>query len=90
MIFLPDYVAETFEPGTDQAAKTRRMDVGSDISNGDADPDPADTTYIVDYAFLLERRMARCASITIGISRDYFRARRGWTLRLGRTVRDEA
>jgi SAM-dependent methyltransferase len=53
VIFLPDYVAETFTPGSD--------DGGEDGADGRAfrylawiwDPDPADTTYIVDYAFLL-------------------------------------
>jgi len=50
---LPDYVQETFAPGTD--------DGGHDASDGRGlrylewrwDPDPADHTYIVDYAFLL-------------------------------------
>jgi SAM-dependent methyltransferase len=50
---LPDYVDETFEPGADHG--------GHDGKDGRAlrylewvwDPDPADDTYIADYAFLL-------------------------------------
>jgi hypothetical protein len=50
---LPDYVKETFAPGTDEG--------GHDGSDGRAlrylewvwDPDPSDDTYIADYAFLL-------------------------------------
>jgi trans-aconitate methyltransferase len=50
---LPDYVKETFAPGTDEG--------GHDGNDGRAlrylewvwDPDPADDTYVADYAFLL-------------------------------------
>jgi len=50
---LPDYVKETFAPGTDHG--------GHDAADGRAlrylewvwDPDPADDTYLADYAFLL-------------------------------------
>jgi SAM-dependent methyltransferase len=53
VMFLPDFVKETFTPGTE--------DGGEDAQDGRAfrylawhwDPDPNDTTYIVDYAFLL-------------------------------------
>ena len=53
VIVLPDFVTETFKPGTD--------DGGEDGSDGRAfrylewhwDPDPRDTTYLVDYAFML-------------------------------------
>jgi hypothetical protein len=53
VVVLPDYVKETFAPGTD--------DGGEDASDGRGfrylewrwDPDPADDTYLVDYAFLL-------------------------------------
>ncbi|MFL5732751.1 MAG: class I SAM-dependent methyltransferase [Chloroflexia bacterium] len=52
-LFVPDYVQETFEPSTDQG--------GTDASDGRAlrylewthDPDPTDTTYTTDYAYLL-------------------------------------
>ena len=53
MAFLPDYVTETYHCGTDEG--------GEDGADGRAfrylewnwDPDPDDTTYQVDYAFLL-------------------------------------
>ena len=53
VVVLPDYVRETFEPGADAD--------GHDASDGRGlrylewrwDPDPADDTYTVDYAFLL-------------------------------------
>lgn len=52
-VFAPDYTKETFRPGTD--------DGGHDGEDGRSlrylewiwDPDPSDTTYVVDYAFLL-------------------------------------
>jgi SAM-dependent methyltransferase len=52
----PDYVKETFAPGTEEG--------GHDARDGRAlrylewvwDPDPADDTYIADYAFLLRER----------------------------------
>jgi SAM-dependent methyltransferase len=56
VVFVPDYVAETFTPGTEHG--------GEDASDGRGfrylawhwDPDPSDTTYIVDYAFLLREQ----------------------------------
>jgi SAM-dependent methyltransferase len=53
VIVLPDYVRETFTPGTEEG--------GHDASDGRGlrylewcwDPDPNDDTYVVDYAFLL-------------------------------------
>jgi hypothetical protein len=55
---VPDYVQETFEPSTDHG--------GTDSTNGPSgdirgirylewtcDPDPTDTTYTTDYAYLL-------------------------------------
>jgi SAM-dependent methyltransferase len=51
-LFAPDYVCETFRPGTD--------DGGSDSMGRSLhylewvwDPDPTDTSYAVDYAFML-------------------------------------
>lgn len=54
-VFQPDFVAETFEPGTE---------VGGSDEDGRAlrylewrwDPDPEDTTYVVDMAYLLRDR----------------------------------
>ncbi|HKV88798.1 MAG TPA: class I SAM-dependent methyltransferase [Candidatus Dormibacteraeota bacterium] len=51
-LFVPDFVRETFEEGTDQG--------GGDSERGSVrflqwivDPDPTDTTYVVDFAILL-------------------------------------
>ena len=58
-LFVPDFVRETFVPGTDR---------GGNDSNGASlrflqwvvDPDPDDSTYVVDFAILLrERRRGR-------------------------------
>ncbi len=53
VVVLPDYVRETFAPGTEEG--------GHDASDGRSfrylewrwDPDPTDDTYLVDYAFML-------------------------------------
>lgn len=57
-IFVPDFVRETFEEGTDQG--------GGDGERGSVrflqwvfDPDPADTTYVVDFAILIRERSGR-------------------------------
>jgi SAM-dependent methyltransferase len=57
-IFVPDFVRETFEEGTDTG--------GSDSERGGVrflqwitDPDPGDTTYTVDFAILLRDRRGR-------------------------------
>jgi SAM-dependent methyltransferase len=54
-LFVPDFVRETFEEGTDQG--------GGDSDRGSVrflqwivDPDPADTAYVVDFAILLRGR----------------------------------
>jgi SAM-dependent methyltransferase len=54
-LFVPDFVRETFVAGTDQG--------GSDSSNRRLrflqwvfDPDPTDTTYVVDFAILLRNK----------------------------------
>ena len=57
-LFVPDFVKETFEEGVDHG--------GSDSQRGSVrflqwivDPDPADTTYDVDFAILLRDREGR-------------------------------
>lgn len=57
-VFVPDFVRETFEEGTDQG--------GGDGERGSVrflqwvfDPDPADTTYVVDFAILIRERSGR-------------------------------
>jgi SAM-dependent methyltransferase len=54
-LFVPDFVRETFVAGTDQG--------GSDSPRGSVrflqwivDPDPSDTTYLVDFAILIRDR----------------------------------
>ena len=88
VIFLPDYVAETFEPGTDHGGEDAADGRGFRYLEWQVDPDPSDTTYIVDYAFMLKRRMARCASSTIG-HRGMFPAQTGCRRSLGGPVRGE-
>jgi len=53
VIFLPDFVSETFEPGTDHGGEDAPDGRGFRYLEWKWDPDPRDTTYIVDYAFLL-------------------------------------
>jgi SAM-dependent methyltransferase len=57
-LFVPDFVRETFLAGTDQG--------GSDSERGSVrflqwvfDPDPADATYVVDFAILIRDRRGR-------------------------------
>jgi SAM-dependent methyltransferase len=50
---LPDYVRETFEPGTDWGGEDTPDGRGLRYLEWRWDPDPADNTYLVDYAFLL-------------------------------------
>jgi len=54
-LFVPDFVRETFEAGTDQG--------GNDSERGSVrflqwifDPDPRDSTYLVDFAILIRGR----------------------------------
>lgn len=53
VIVLPDFVRETFEPGTDNGGEDAADGRGFRYLEWKWDPDPRDTTYIVDYAFLL-------------------------------------
>lgn len=50
---LPDYVRESFEPGTDHGGEDGSDGRGFRYLEWHWDPDPADHTYLVDYAFLL-------------------------------------
>jgi SAM-dependent methyltransferase len=57
-LFVPDFVRETFVEGTDHG--------GTDSDRGSVrflqwilDPDPGDTTYVVDFAILLRDRRGR-------------------------------
>jgi SAM-dependent methyltransferase len=53
VVFLPDFVSETFESGTDHGGEDAPDGRGVRYLEWKWDPDPRDTTYIVDYAFLL-------------------------------------
>jgi SAM-dependent methyltransferase len=53
VIFLPDYVKETFTPGTDNGGEDSADGRGFRYLEWQWDPDPNDSTYLVDYAFLL-------------------------------------
>lgn len=50
---LPDYVRETFTPGTEEGGHDGSDGRGLRYLEWRWDPDPADDTYVVDYAFLL-------------------------------------
>jgi SAM-dependent methyltransferase len=51
-VFAPDHVRETFEPGTDHGG-TDAGDRGLRYLEWTRDPDPSDSTYTADYAYLL-------------------------------------
>ena len=53
IVFLPDFVKETFTPGTSEGGEDAPDGRGFRYLAWTWDPDPGDTTYIVDYAFLL-------------------------------------
>lgn len=53
---LPDWVRETFTPGTDHGGHDAADGRGLRYLEWAWDPDPADDTYLVDYAFLLRER----------------------------------
>jgi hypothetical protein len=53
---LPDFVRETFAPGTDHGGRDASDGRGLRYLEWVWDPDPGDHTYLVDYAFLLRDR----------------------------------
>lgn len=53
---LPDFVRETFTPGTDHGGEDAADGRGLRYLEWHWDPDPADDTYVVDYAFLLREK----------------------------------
>ena len=54
-VFVPDYVRERFEPGTDHGGHDGADGRGLRYLEWTYDPDPADTTYLVDYAIALRQ-----------------------------------
>ena len=53
VVFLPDYVAETFTLGSEEGGEDSPDGRGLRYLEWRWDPDPTDNTYVVDYAFLL-------------------------------------
>ena len=53
VVVMPDYVRETFTPQTDHGGHDAGDGRGLRYLEWTWDPDPADDTYVVDYAFLL-------------------------------------
>ena len=51
-LFAPDYVRDTFRPDSDHGGSDEGMR-GLRFLEWTWDPDPSDTTYVVDYAYLL-------------------------------------
>jgi trans-aconitate methyltransferase len=51
-LFAPDHLRETFQPSTDHGGHDEGLR-GLRYLEWTWDPDPSDTTYIVDYAYLL-------------------------------------
>jgi SAM-dependent methyltransferase len=54
-LFAPDAVRETFQPGTSHGGNDGDRE-GLRYLEWRYDPDPADNTYVVDYAYLLRER----------------------------------
>jgi SAM-dependent methyltransferase len=52
-IFVPDYVRETFKPSTQHGGHDGRGKRGLRYLMWTWDPDPRDTTYLLDFAYLL-------------------------------------
>lgn len=55
VIVLPDYVQETFSPGTGEGGEDGADGSGLRYLEWRWDPDPTDQLYTVDYAFLLRK-----------------------------------
>lgn len=63
VVVLPDYVKETFSPGTDCGGEDGTDGRGFRYLEWHWDPDPNDTTYLVDYAFLLRDSSGDCRAV---------------------------
>ncbi len=58
-VVAPDYVRETFEAATDHGGHDAPDGRGLRYLEWAWDPDPRDTTYVVDYAFVLREADGR-------------------------------
>ncbi|HEU0079180.1 MAG TPA: hypothetical protein VFQ76_16115, partial [Longimicrobiaceae bacterium] len=52
-IFCPDFVRENFQPGTDHGGHDGADGRGLRYLEWSWDPDPADTSYVTEYAYVL-------------------------------------
>src|SRR5262245_56846236 len=59
VIVLPDYMRETFAPGTGHGGEDAPDGRGFRYLEWHWDPDPSDHTYVVDYAFMLREADGR-------------------------------
>lgn len=53
VLLFPDHTTETFEEGTDHGGNDDETGRGVRYLEWTWDPDPSDTTYLADYAYLL-------------------------------------
>jgi SAM-dependent methyltransferase len=65
VVVLPDYLRETFVPGTDHGGNDASDGRGLRYLEWSWDPDPTDDTYLVEYAFLL-----RAADGSVAVAHD--------------------
>jgi SAM-dependent methyltransferase len=56
VLVAPDHVRETFQPGTEHGGHDGADGRGLRYLEWTWDPDPSDSTYLVDYAYLLRER----------------------------------
>ena len=56
VLVAPDHVLEAFQPGTDHGGHDGADGRGLRYLEWTWDPDPSDSTYLVDYAYLLRER----------------------------------
>jgi SAM-dependent methyltransferase len=61
-VFVPDFVRETFEAGTDQGGSDS-PDRALRFLQWIFDPDPKDTTYLVDFAILLRNQRGEARAV---------------------------
>ena len=76
-VFVPDDIAENFEPGTDHGGHDAPDGRGARYLVWSSDPDPSDTRTRTDYAFLLRQATAPSTWCTIRTSSASFRGRFG-------------